>query len=463
MNSKTYQILQTLSKSDVLCTEIVEDQNTGKRYVAKTLYLNQACAQMVHQFKREIEVLSVLNDPYVPQLIHVISNQDQITLVETWIDGLSLKEYRHCHPIRFMLYRTRWIMELMHLLENLHGHGFLYIDIKAENILIFQEHLFLIDFNACMPKGHRQAYMASASNQAPELFTKKKKEVYTDIYALGTLIQTFYKFSLLQFWVKKCMKKKTEQRFQTIRSSRIHFRVMRFIQLGIRMLLFICLSVFIVYPIPMFKEPEDLMQAYRMTMDQKSGSLQDKAQQSLHEWIIQKRLNPSNLESLSVAKFFMEQALLTQNTEILRFMSQQIPDSTQKKLGLSMYVVRLLGEKKPEEKEIHTMFMLCQKEDSKLNQAHHLVMMEQLFLEKEILLEQPDRKLLFQIHEMWDHRIVQENTSLFLKLACIHTEYLLFLKSKGIHDLTINSIFSSEFETVREFQSLYTLYTQGEM
>ena len=64
----------------------------------------------------------------------------------------------------YFVLKKRWVLELMHLLENLHAQGFLYLDLKLDNMMIYQNHLFLIDFNACLPIGSVQVYMSSQSN-----------------------------------------------------------------------------------------------------------------------------------------------------------------------------------------------------------------------------------------------------------------------------------------------------------
>lgn len=87
-----YKIVRTLSSSFCTTCALVEDQWTGKRYFTKTLFLSNATKIHIHQFRTEIHVLSLMDDPYIPHLIDVIEEADQIMIIETWIPGKNMDE-----------------------------------------------------------------------------------------------------------------------------------------------------------------------------------------------------------------------------------------------------------------------------------------------------------------------------------------------------------------------------------
>ena len=82
-------------------------------------------------------------------------------------------------------------------MQDLHQIGYLYIDLKLENIIYYQNHFYLIDFNACIENHSHVAVMASKSNCAPELLTLSEKDIRCDIYALGSLIQELFGISMM--------------------------------------------------------------------------------------------------------------------------------------------------------------------------------------------------------------------------------------------------------------------------
>lgn len=85
--------------------------------------------------------------------------------------------------------KYRLLIDVLKVLQDLHQIGYLYIDLKLENIIYYQNHFYLIDFNACIENHSHVAVMASKSNCAPELLTLNEKDIRCDIYALGSLIQ----------------------------------------------------------------------------------------------------------------------------------------------------------------------------------------------------------------------------------------------------------------------------------
>ena len=47
---------------------------------------------MIHQFRTEVDVLSSLHTPYIPELVDVQESESEMTLIETWIDGVQLDQ-----------------------------------------------------------------------------------------------------------------------------------------------------------------------------------------------------------------------------------------------------------------------------------------------------------------------------------------------------------------------------------
>lgn len=454
-----YCIVSVLACHFARSTVKVIDQKTGKFYIAKILDRTKASVILIHQFKTEIYVLSMLNDPHVPQLIDVLETQDQLVLVETWIDGQSLQNWMKSFSLYRMWYRKRWILELMLLLENLHSLGFLYIDLKPENILIHNHHLFLLDFNACLPAGSFQTYMATRSNMAPECTRPERKEVFTDIYALGKMVRPLYGFSLYRLWVQKCIRLDTVHRFSSVRKARFWFRIIGYIQKGfLATLLF--LSVFSWQRISDFQEPVDPIQQFKEELAQKEGSLQEKVQQLLHEWILEQKLEPEDLVESETASFFLEQGILSRNQPILTFLLESIPRPIQDEKALLVQLAQWIVHNETiwTPSLIKNSLDQIQAEPNTLNKAIHIFVWEQLLLEKEIILDQKERMQLSQIQMSWSLNQIKENEDLFLSVACTHMEYLLFLRTKSISDQEIPSHFLKIFSTKDPFSKLFELY-----
>lgn len=148
-----------------------------------------------HQFKTEINVLSNLNSIHVPSLITCFEEDFAQCFVETYIPGINARQYFQNHRCLFKKYRL--LIDVLKVLQDLHQIGYLYIDLKLENIIYYQNHFYLIDFNACIENHSHVAVMASKSNCAPELLTLNEKDIRCDIYALGSLIQELFGISMM--------------------------------------------------------------------------------------------------------------------------------------------------------------------------------------------------------------------------------------------------------------------------
>ena len=145
---------------------------------------------MQKYFKLGINVLSNLNSIHVPSLITCFEEDFAQCFVETYIPGINARQYFQNHRCLFKKYRL--LIDVLKVLQDLHQIGYLYIDLKLENIIYYQNHFYLIDFNACIENHSHVAVMASKSNCAPELLTLSEKDIRCDIYALGSLIQELF-------------------------------------------------------------------------------------------------------------------------------------------------------------------------------------------------------------------------------------------------------------------------------
>ena len=99
-----------------------------------------------------------------------------------------------------------------------------------------------------------------------------------------------------------------------------------------------------------------------------------------------------------------------------------------------------------------------QEEKDIFNKVLHILVVEQLLLEKEIILDKEGRVLLENIHRSWTINEIQENKELFKEVACIHAEYLLFLRSREIQVSGLPQTFIESFQEEETFMKLFELF-----
>lgn len=439
-----YRLCKHLSDKNNLKVDLVEDQMTGKRYIKKSLDRLQCSPLFYHQFKMEIDVLSQIQTPYIPQLVDVWENDHLIALIETWFEGEDLKSWARAHRKSLRRCRKRFVLELMDLLGKLHEQGFLYIDLKPENLIVVQEHLCLIDFNACIPTGSHRASLGTQRYMAPELLDSRRKEESADIYTIGAVFKQFFPLGLIRFWLWKCRRKDPLKRYASISEARHGLnRLLWGKRIGI-LIISIILSVFF----SMFRSftPADVVQEYEKEFLELRGSRPIKAQELLSKWIIDQRFETDVLKDADAASFFLDQGILSGNENIIRYLMDHVPQRTLESLSLESQLAVLRFQDPLTYPNIQKLLKQIVQEPSGLNQAYHFLQFEQVLLDKEIILEKEERNLVNDLISSWNQELVLKEKESFLELTLVHTEYILFLRTRNIKDLDVPELWLQEFQ-----------------
>jgi len=77
--------------------------------------------------------------------------------------------------------------QLLHALEAIHHQGLVHGDIKAENVMLSQSRVILMDFGAAQRMG-RMSTFGSLASMAPEQLMGQAVSAATDVYSLGALL-----------------------------------------------------------------------------------------------------------------------------------------------------------------------------------------------------------------------------------------------------------------------------------
>lgn len=139
----------------------------------------------LNQFRLEVQVLKRLNHPRIPTLIESHDDWDGCWLVEDYLEGLTLHNWLKTAPKKSL--KQTLFLELLELISCVHQAGFLYLDLKAENILVFQGHPYLIDFNACLPIGSIRPILINKDSLPPEGLAGQTMNEKADQIGLGKI------------------------------------------------------------------------------------------------------------------------------------------------------------------------------------------------------------------------------------------------------------------------------------
>lgn len=193
----TYQIVDEIGKGGVGIIYLAYHLNLQKYVVVKKIKDHYAG---VLEARAEADILKSLHHGGLPQVYDFLQLDHEIYTVMDYIAGHDLKYYIDygCQFEETLLWS--WLTQLCEILEYLHDHGILHLDIKPANIMLTPEgKLYLIDFNISLAGEGENLSGISPYYASPEQYRKWKSLLYetedregaldgrTDIYSLGAV------------------------------------------------------------------------------------------------------------------------------------------------------------------------------------------------------------------------------------------------------------------------------------
>lgn len=174
------------------------------------------------------KILQGISHPNLPKVFQVVQNGESCTVLEEYIDGLTVSEviesgtYSENGVIKV-------ILNICDALTALHSLGIIHRDIKPENIMITNDgRIILIDFDASRLYKPYQSedtrIIGTTGYAAPEQFGIAQTDERTDIFSVGVLMNVMltgehpskklYKGKLKNV-IEKCIMIDPNQRYQT--------------------------------------------------------------------------------------------------------------------------------------------------------------------------------------------------------------------------------------------------------
>lgn len=173
--------------------------------------------------------LKEIHHPNIPQIFDVIPEQNSCTVLEEFIDGVTVADILdgntyHERGAKAVLSQICDALQVLHSLHIIHR------DIKPENIMIRTDSkVILIDFDAArIYKPYRSEdtkFVGTVGYAAPEQFGMAQSDPRTDIFALGILLnimltgehpsKVLYQGRLRKV-IEKCIQVNPQKRYQTV-------------------------------------------------------------------------------------------------------------------------------------------------------------------------------------------------------------------------------------------------------
>ena len=216
-----------------LYTEIVEISHK-KVYIVKSsldekIYIKKIVELESCDVYSKIKKLNIEN---IPKIYEIININNELVIIEEYINGFSLKEILDNSTLITEKDVVKYTIDLIDVLEKLHSCDpkIIHRDIKPSNIMINNDGILkLIDFDISrthkIDKSLDTIILGTHGYAAPEQYGFNQSDVRTDIYSIGVTMNTMLTGSLpseelykgnLSRIINKCIELDPQKRYQSM-------------------------------------------------------------------------------------------------------------------------------------------------------------------------------------------------------------------------------------------------------
>ncbi len=197
---QVYIIEESIARSGFGATFRALRQSDEKQILIKQMLdqssYDQFKTELMKSFRREAKFLRKIKHPAFPRGYEYFERNKSFYLVMDFINGKELskavEEYRKAHgkvEDGLLVYLG---MEIADALEVIHQHGYIYRDLKPQNVMLdgISSRVKLIDFGTLYHTADVEPLLFESEGYTPPEFLKKgtKFSASGDIYSLGALL-----------------------------------------------------------------------------------------------------------------------------------------------------------------------------------------------------------------------------------------------------------------------------------
>lgn len=175
---------------------LVSDRSTGEKLALKVIEkakVFESRSAFRHALDERLALEMVDGHPFFSRLRYAFQTRAYFYLAIDFYDGGDLYQYLRTHNGRLRESQVRAVSaEVLLALEHLHGLGFVYRDLKPENVLLDTKgHVRLADFGLCklLPdKSLTNTICGTHTYAAPEMLSVRNYGMSIDLWAYGVFV-----------------------------------------------------------------------------------------------------------------------------------------------------------------------------------------------------------------------------------------------------------------------------------
>lgn len=177
-----YDIVEVIHESSHATVYKVKDHN-GQFFVAKKIPYSEVDSL------KEYQLLKEMNHPSLPTVYNIYPTIEANYIVLEYIHGETLYDRIQDQGPLDQALAVRYLKQLLAVVEFLHDRGVIHRDIKPHNIMLVENSVYLIDFDAARifkeESGTDTMIVGTRGYAAPEQYGYHQSDFKADIYALG--------------------------------------------------------------------------------------------------------------------------------------------------------------------------------------------------------------------------------------------------------------------------------------
>ena len=153
-----FEIVRLLGKGAWGKVWLVRQGAGGKLFALKSLHRPSIIAEdLVEHTRLEREVLLTCQSPFVISLHAAFATTDSLYFVLDYVPGGSLWSYLCAHPDQHVGEAAArfYAAEMVLGIAELHRRGFVYRDVKPDNMLIQQDGRIILSLRPLVPRGNK--------------------------------------------------------------------------------------------------------------------------------------------------------------------------------------------------------------------------------------------------------------------------------------------------------------------